>query len=438
MEKILSNRLRRPVGRTIGSLIKEKEWLKALQVLQRHHAKRISKNTQCGGVSLLIFAILHDAPVNFINAILDQEIYAMISKTEAEKLAGMSPLHIACACGSSFEVIYALTKHGRENGLPNSATLIDKCRRTPLHHLMHHLCFPKEMDRGRAIFGRGIYGMGASTGKNYSDSSFTSFDTATSNTSKKLSFPFKKRIKKLPVCRSSTPPSPTCSLMSMNQVVLHDCVETLQYLVQVGPKAIFCRDIDGHCPIDTLHECKASHERNSRTLSWERADIGCVIFRSEMIKYYHLEKAKAERPRAADGVKKQTSIDGTNSTTDGSSVKSGSILSGLSKSEVDSLSLGQMNLSVCSLKGNKGTKWESWEFKLLQNVPISFALAEGGIFWYNTISVGGRTMFIEISIKTNWRISSFPFSLRNKFFRGALRVNFHWRQDPSCHHLCFQ
>ena len=84
-----------------------------------------------------------------------------------------------------------------------------------------------------------------------------------------------------------------------------------------------------------------------------------MIFRSEIVKYYRSEKAKAEKPRTADGVKKQASIDGTNSTTDGSSVMSGSILSGLSKLEVDSLSLGQMNLSVCSQKGNKGTKWES-------------------------------------------------------------------------------
>jgi hypothetical protein len=332
MEKILSNRLRRPVGRTIGSLIEEKEWLKALQVLQRHHAKRISKNTQqCGGVSLLIFAILHDAPVNFINAILDQEIYAMISKTEAEKLAGMSPLHIACACGSSFEVIYALTQHGRENGLLNSATLIDKCRRTPLHHLMHHLCFPKEMDGGRAIFGSGLISSG---------------NSAASSSAAPSSF-------------GSIP-----NRMSMSQDEFDACLKTLRYLVQVGPKAIFFRDINGHCPIDILHECKvldhtgstrtpADHTGSIRSPCWERADIGCVILRSEIVKYYRSQKAKAEMPSSkfADGVKKQASIDGTNSTTDGSSVKSGSILSGLSKLEVDSLSLGQMNLSVCSRKG---------------------------------------------------------------------------------------
>ena len=201
--------------KAITSLIKKKKWNKALQLLKKSK-QQVSKsrqrddtnillgpNDECHlGVSLLTLAILHDAPLEIIQAILHQDPLATVTTGQF----GMTPLHIACACGSSFEVIYALTKHGRENGLPNSATLIDKCRRTPLHHLMHHLCFPKEMDRGRAIFGRGIYGMGASTGKNYSDSSFTSFDTATSNTSKKLSFPFKKRIKKLPVCRSSPPP----------------------------------------------------------------------------------------------------------------------------------------------------------------------------------------------------------------------------------------
>jgi hypothetical protein len=185
---------------------------------------------------------------------------------------------------------------------------------------MHHLCFPKEMDGGRAIFGSGLISSG---------------NSAASSSAAPSSF-------------GSIP-----NRMSMSQDEFDACLKTLRYLVQVGPKAIFFRDINGHCPIDILHECKADHTGSIRSPCWERADIGCVTLRSEMIKYYRSEKAKAEMPSSkfADGVKKQASIDGTNSTTDGSSVKSGSILSGLSKLEVDSLSLGQMNLSVCSRKG---------------------------------------------------------------------------------------
>jgi len=74
--------------------------------------------------------------------------------------------------------------------------------------------------------------------------------------------------------------------------------------------------------------------------------------------YYQSEKVKAEeRPSKLE---KTASVDGTSSMTDGSvSIMSGSILSGLSKLEVDSLSLGQMDLSVCSRNRKTGTKWES-------------------------------------------------------------------------------
>lgn len=372
MEKRILSNLRHG-GREIRSLIKKKKWLKASQVLrqpQQHHAarKRINKkNTPAlGGVSLLTFAILHDAPIDVINAILANDKYTTVLKPEAEELTGMSPLHVACAYGSSFEVIYALIQHDRGVlGLPRTAELVDKCRRTPLHHLMHHLCFPKEVDRGRAIFGSDIFSsMGVTTStrsgdNNYSDSSSKSFETAPINTSKKLSFPFKKRIKKLPACRRSSPSSilSSSSSMSMNQDELEECMITLRCLAQVGPKAIFCRDIDGRCPIDILHECKASHTGSSRSPSWERADIGCVTLRSETMKYYQSEKAKAERHSSK--LEKTASVDGTSSTADGTSVMSGSILSGLSKLEVDSLSLGQMDLSVCSRNGKTRTKWES-------------------------------------------------------------------------------
>ena len=334
--------------KSITSLIKKKKWNKALQLLKsklgrqqvsksrQRDTKTVGPNDGCHfGVSLLTLAILHNAPLDIIQAILRQDPLATVTTGQFD----MTPLHIACACGSSFEVIYALTQHGRENGLLNSATLIDKCRRTPLHHLMHHLCFPKEMDGGRAIFGSGLISSG---------------NSAASSSAAPSSF-------------GSIP-----NRMSMSQDEFDACLKTLRYLVQVGPKAIFFRDINGHCPIDILHECKvldhtgstrtpADHTGSIRSPCWERADIGCVILRSEIVKYYRSQKAKAEMPSSkfADGVKKQASIDGTNSTTDGSSIKSGSILSGLSKLEVDSLSLGQMNLSVCSLKGNKGTKWES-------------------------------------------------------------------------------
>ena len=320
----------------MSSLIKKHKWNKALQLLNSKQGRQqISKNRQqqedptfgvgpndddgyfYAGLSLLTLAILHNAPVDIINAFLRQDHLATVIVGQF----GMSPLHVACACGSSFAVIKALTQHDRENGLPNTAIVVDKCRRTPLHHLMHHLCFPKSVDKGRAIFGNGPF----SSGNSAASSSVASFGSIPNR-------------------------------MSMNQDELEECLITLRYLAQLGPKAAFCRDIDGYCPIDILHECKASHASESRTPSWERADIGCLTLRSETMMYYQSEKVKAEeRPSKLE---KTASVDGTSSMTDGSSIMSGSILSGLSKLEVDSLSLGQMDLSVCSRNRKTGTKWE--------------------------------------------------------------------------------
>jgi len=322
----------------ISSLITKKKWLKVLEILnftrEMKDGLKYHIGTKGCEVSLLTFAILHGAPVKVVEAITYQVGF---TSTDSDHF-GMTPLHVACACGSSYDIVRALTIHDRNNS--NTVTALDKCKRTPLHHLLQYICYPKEVNGGRAIFGNKLLESGASS---ISSSSFSSPST----TSK----PSLLRRKKISSSESSA--SIPITNLCITQEHLEDLLMTVHHLVQIGPKAIFCRDIDRRCPIDLLQDCKAMCDPVNRGPQWERADIACLTLRKRMIKYYCSEKRIAERKGRKSSATIPSASVGTSSTMDNSSVMSGSILSGLSKLEVDSLSIGHMNLSVCSQHNNK-------------------------------------------------------------------------------------
>jgi len=331
-----------------ASLIKKRKWRKALQLLNctRGNIECLNHRTgtkdQNAGVSLLTLAILHSAPLEVIKGIIDTDEN---SNTEDYPF-GMTPLHVACACGSSYQTIRALTIHYRhKNNVPMTAPALDKCMRTPLHHLVHYICYPEEVDGGRAIFGSKVISMQGSS------STSSSLCSSPSTTSKPTLLRWKKRKSISDQATCEYPPGKSSNL-KISQEVLEDILQTIQYLVHLWPEATFCQDIEGRYPIDILQDCKAMCDLTVIGPQWERADIACITLRNQMTRRYRSQKEIAERNGplfrrryVAEQAKLSGSV-GTISTMEHSSITSGSIVSAISKLEVnDTTSFNNKSLS---------------------------------------------------------------------------------------------
>lgn len=263
--------------------------------------------------SLLTLCLLQKPPVEMVQAILEIDPYQSF---KADK-NGMTPLHIACGCGAYSDVIQCLLQYTKGAG----ATVKDKWHRTPLHHLLEYICYPEYKGRLQETYGVKTY------------------STSCEELSSKQELDLQLQKQSLPVRR------PESQNASMAQDDLQDLTNAIYDIIHWAPEVIYSHDVDGNYPIDLVHDCRAAHT-GEFTPKHERATIACTILREESIRIYRCAKAKDELNRQT-WLCKTTKGDASIPTTEGSSVTSASVSTGLSKMEVCSVSIDRMDLSDC-------------------------------------------------------------------------------------------
>mmetsp|Transcript_20704 Transcript_20704/g.30569 ORF Transcript_20704/g.30569 Transcript_20704/m.30569 type:complete len:329 (-) Transcript_20704:121-1107(-) len=324
MNRLLNKRKEK---NSIAHLIRHRKWNKALtRIRTRRGRKEVSEilgiQGSSGGssgagdsdndsdTSLLTLCLLQKPPVELVNAILEIDPCLSI---KADK-NGMTPLHIACGCGSYSEVIQCLLQYTKGVG----ATMKDKWHRTPLHHLLEYICYPEYKGRLQESYG------------------------VEPSTSEELSQQLESQQSQQPAVRKDS------MTTSMTQDELQDLTNALYDIIYWAPEVIYALDVDGNYPIDLVHDCRAA-QTGGLTPKHERATIACTILREESIRIYRCAKAKVELNRqrlfpCKIGSQEDDSIP----TMEGSSVTSASVSTGMSKMEVCSVSIDRMNLSACS------------------------------------------------------------------------------------------
>jgi len=203
---------------------------------------------------------------------------------------------------------------------------MDQFRRTPLHYLVYHLCYPKEVKIG-LIFGVQIF----------TDEVFLTDRTQYWKRRNQHKGKTETEIRNFLHSENDN----NSSTMEVTQVEFENQLKNLHQLVNIGPKAACCRDIDKRIPSDILHDCKGSFASDKQGPTWERADIACIILRDEIIRHYRTEKEKEEKlgtdrfiPHNFSAIS-FSEIAPSAIGTEGSSAYSGSLATGLSKLEVD-------------------------------------------------------------------------------------------------------
>lgn len=267
-----------------------------------------SSSIVCDGPQLLNLAILFDAPLEIIKSMISCRPSLL---NEVDHM-GMGPVHIACAArGHAYDIIETLLTTG------NGSSLIlvrDKFGRSPLHLLMYFVCYPQPRDKTKWQ-----QDGACTTIKDGFGSGYIHSDVEVS--------PY------MPGKRQK---------MSISADDFQDLTRTVEIVCKYGSHALFWRDQLGLTPVDIVHEIKAVHVPSQRAPKWERADIVNVLIRSRLVKIYKKRKKRLEE-RKIQTEESLPSIERTSCTTDNSS-----LLSGLSKLEIDSAKLSYigMNLSV--------------------------------------------------------------------------------------------
>lgn len=267
-----------------------------------------SSSIVCDGPQLLNLAILFDAPLEIIKSMISCRPSLL---NEVDHM-GMGPVHIACAArGHAYDIIETLLTTG------NGSSLIlvrDKFGRSPLHLLMYFACYPQPRDKTKWQ-----QDGACTTIKDGFGSGYIHSDVEVS--------PY------MPGKRQK---------MSISADDFQDLTRTVEIVCKYGSHALFWRDQLGLTPVDIVHEIKAVHVPSQRAPKWERADIVNVLIRSRLVKIYKKRKKRLEE-RKIQTEESLPSIERTSCTTDNSS-----LLSGLSKLEIDSAKLSYigMNLSV--------------------------------------------------------------------------------------------
>lgn len=267
-----------------------------------------SSSIVCDGPQLLNLAILFDAPLEIIKSMISCRPSLL---NEVDHM-GMGPVHIACAArGHAYDIIETLLTTG------NGSSLIlvrDKFGRSPLHLLMYFVCYPQPRDKTKWQ-----QDGACTTIKDGFGSGYVHSDVEVS--------PY------MPGKRQK---------MSISADDFQDLTRTVEIVCKYGSHALFWRDQLGLTPVDIVHEIKAVHVPSQRAPKWERADIVNVLIRSRLVKIYKKRKKRLEE-RKIQTEESLPSIERTSCTTDNSS-----LLSGLSKLEIDSAKLSYigMNLSV--------------------------------------------------------------------------------------------
>lgn len=204
---------------------------------------------------LLNLAILNDAPGTFVQVFLD--VFPGITARRDRK--GMTALHIACASrATNPDLIGALIRHD----LGGMAIAQDSEGKTPMHHLLFYVCYPKRKESLQW----GKYGY--CHGESYSI-------VDESNNSVRAEY--------------------EGSSLSISQEEFNAIVTCINLLCKYGINSLFVRANDDLTPIDVLHECKASlAEGVKKGPKWERADIINIVVRQRLIKFYRQQRRIAE------------------------------------------------------------------------------------------------------------------------------------------------
>lgn len=268
--------------------------------------------------ALLNLAILNDAPGSFVQVFLD--VFPGITSRRDRK--GMTALHIACASRATDpDLIGALIRHD----LGGMAIAQDLEGKTPMHHLLFYVCYPKRKES----LNWGQYGY--CHGETYSI-------VNESKSSVKAEF--------------------EGSSLSISQEEFNAIVTCINLLCRYGITSLFVRDLADHTPIDVLHECKASlAEGVKKGPKWERADIINIVVRQRLIKFYRQQRRIAEsnslcKPELEDVLPGSMRSSGlpdlqSSSVQDSDAFSSAAgTFTGLSKMEVTGLSIGDSIMST--------------------------------------------------------------------------------------------
>ena len=298
----------------VESCIRNKKWNKALQLInsrrgiieltdvkaiegQGEVGTKENGGSRIGGANLLTYALLQTPPFDIVSALLFVNPYLSMTVDSY----GMTPLHIACGCGSSCEIIELLLRY--DKGV--AATMVDKWRRTPLHHLTEYLCYPEYRSQVQEAYG-------------------IITDSADELSSKRDSL--------MAITTTIDPPN---SNLSLTQYEFQDITNSIYDLLLCAPQAMFMQDLDGNVPIDVAHDCRATHQVIDYGPKVERATIICTIMREETVKFYKMERQMAEaRTNQFTSCFSNGSLESV-PTMEGSSVTSGSISIGLSRWKTD-------------------------------------------------------------------------------------------------------
>jgi hypothetical protein len=241
----------------IVRLIDKRKWKKLRSALKTKAGADQVISGCASGIprSVLNVALTSKAPVDIIRTMLN--IYPSISLISDE--FGYLPVHIACACGASADIVELLVAH--DNGA--SARALTKDGNSPLHCIVENICSKPCHVTPRKFYvsSKGSGGTGGSGDD----------------------------VEMAPMSGNSA--------LSLTQEALNSRLATIEYLCLVAPEMVRFLNTKGLTPIDVLQDIKAE----STGALWERADIVYQGLRKVNIRLYRDQKKLYELSREKTG-----------------------------------------------------------------------------------------------------------------------------------------
>lgn len=267
-----------------------RKWRSLHRFLRTREGKEQVKQTDPFGLTILSICVAHDPPIEIIRQIIDIQPTIVNASDDM----GLSPLHMACKCGASSEIVTTLVQcHGK-------ADAIDFSGRTPLHYTVHFLCEPLEINK-------------ASTG---------SPSTGDPSAASSRNF-FLPRLHSKEKKQSNAEGE---NIMSMSLDEFQDKLHVINVLLFCNPNCVLWPDNMENTPIDIVQDCKADYHGCPK---WERAAIVCTALREKSVSLYRRNKAIWENQNVSGS-------DGVAST----------CTAGTSTSEIESLDFTVLRLSL--------------------------------------------------------------------------------------------
>ena len=271
-------------SKDIVRLIEKRKWKKLRSVLKTKAGADQVISGCASGIprSVLNVALTCKAPVDIIRTMLETSPSMSLISDEF----GYLPVHIACACGASAEIVELLVAH--DNGA--SARALTKDGNSPLHCIVENIC-----SKPCHVTPRKFY-----------SSSKASGGTGESGDDVEMLGSFSGN-----------------SALSITQEGLNNRLATVEYLCLVAPEMVRFLNTKGLTPIDVLQDIKAE----STGALWERADIVYQGLRKVNIRLYRDQKKLYELSREKTGAT-YTSVPSLTGSSNASSSVSSSFTAG--------------------------------------------------------------------------------------------------------------